>query len=64
MKRLNETQQVTIKADENSRLPILIVEIERELRNYRKAYVKDLLKRKRVAKTGPRNRYVVHPGHE
>ncbi len=43
MRRLNEDPQVTIKPEEDARLPVLEAEIEREWRNHRKVYVKNLL---------------------
>lgn len=40
----NQIAQVTIKPEEDARLPILEARIEREWRQYRKAFVKGLVK--------------------
>ena len=44
----SDNPQVTIKPEEDARLPILKAQIEREWRQFRKAYVKELLKNGRL----------------
>jgi hypothetical protein len=43
-----EPKQIDVKPEEDARLPILEAEIEREWRNHRKAYVKELLSQNRL----------------